>query len=257
MWWMPGSWPRRARTLLNRRAREAARKDQHARARPQQGETPALGQCRRCRDTRHQRRHRHQHRHARQTLAARLRAVAALIDRERCLHHLCDRDHPGLGLEHEAAERHTTGLTARQTEHMGTEPLGPTVQRRVRRGARAEQLPSHLAQARRALGVGARQLGDHGHRVALVGQDVVRQDAGSGAAARATREHDRGLQVDADKLAERVALEQDDSARDARGAQHQRLAEARRAAPIIGDKAGPPGEDALPEAASRRYDREC
>ena len=254
---MPGSWPRWAMRLFNRRAREAARKDQHARARPQQGETPALGQCRRCRDTRHQRRHRHQHRHARQTLAARLRAVAALIDRERCLHHLCDRDHPGLGLEHEAAERHTTDLTARQTEHMGTEPLGPTVQRRVRRGARAEQLPSHLAQARRALGVGARQLGDHGHRIALVGQDVVRQDAGSGAAARATREHDRGLQVDADKLAERVALEQDDSARDARGAQHQRLAEARRAAPIIGDKAGPPGEDALPEAASRRYDREC
>ena len=254
---MPRSWPRRAATLFNRRARESARKDQHARARPHQGETPALGQGVHHRCVRHQPCHRHQHRHARQALAAPLRAVAALIHPKRCLHHLRERCHPGLGLDYEATERHTTGLTARQTEHLGTEPLGPTVQRRVRRGALAEQLPSHAAQARRALGVGARQVGDQGHRLLLVGQDVVRQDAGAGAAPRATREHDRGLQVDADKLPECVALEQDCSARDGRGAQHQRLAEARRAAPIIGDKVGPPVEDVLPEAASRRYDREC
>ena len=247
----------RAATLFNRRARKSAREDQHARIRPQQGETPTLGQGVQHRCVRHQPCHRHQHRHARQALAATLRAVAALIDPERCLHHRCDRYHPGLGLDHEAAERHATGLTARQTEHMGAEPLGPAMQRGVRRGARAEQIPDHLAQARRALGVGARQLGDHGHRILLVGQDVVRQDAGSGAAARATREHDHSLQVDADKLPECVAFQQDYCARDARGAQHQWFAEARRAAPLIGDKAGPPVEDVLPEAASRRYDREC
>jgi hypothetical protein len=140
---------------------------------------------------------------------------------------------------------------------MGTEPLGPTMQRRVRRRALAEQIPNHVAQAHRALGVGARQFGDQRHRVAFVGQDVVGQDAGSGAAARATREHDRRLQLDADKLPECVAFQQDYPARDGRGAQHQRLAEARCAAPIIRDKAGPPGADALPEAASRRYDRGC
>ena len=140
---------------------------------------------------------------------------------------------------------------------MGTEPLGPTVQRRVRRGALAEQIPSHLAQARRPARVGAHQLSDQHHRVALVGQDVVGQYAGSGAAPRATREYDRGLQVDADKLPEFVAFQQDHPARDGRGAQHQRLAEARRAAPFIGDKAGPPVADTLPEAAPRRYDRGC
>jgi hypothetical protein len=254
---MPRSSPIRATTAFDRRARESAGKEQHARIRPQKGETPALGQGVHHRCVRHQPCHRHQHRHARQALAASLRAVAALIDPERCLHHRRERCLPGLGLDHEAAERHTTDLTARQTEHMGTEPLGPTVQRRVRRGARAEQLPSHVAQARRALGVGARQLGDHGHRVLLVGQDVVRQDAGSGAAPRATREHDRGLQVDADQLPEGVAFQQNHSTRDDRGAQYQRLAEARCTAPIIGDMAVPPVEDALPEAASRRYDREC
>jgi hypothetical protein len=215
---MPRSWPIRATTAFDRRARESAGKDQHARIRPHQGETPALGQGLQHRCVRHQPCHRHEHRHARQALAAPLRAVAALIDRERCLHHLRERCHPGLGLDHEAAERHTTDLTARQTEHMGTEPLGPTVQRRVRRGALTEQIPSHAAQARRALGVGARQLRDHGHRILLVGQDVVRQNAGSGAAPRATREHDRGLQVDADKLPECVAFQQDHSTRDDRGA---------------------------------------
>ena len=210
--------------LFNRRARESAREEQHARTRPHQGETPALGQGVQHRCVRHQPCHRHEHRHARQALAARLRAVAALIHPERCLHHLRDRCHPGLGLDHEAAERHTIGLTARQTEYMGAEPLGPTVQRRVRRGALAEQIPNHVAQARRALGVGARQFGDQCHRVALVGQDVVGQDASSGAAPRATRKHDRGLQIDADKLPECVTFQQDDTARDGRGAQHQRLA---------------------------------
>jgi hypothetical protein len=98
------------------------------------------------------------------------------------------------------------------------------MQRGVRRGALAEQIPSHVAKARRALGVGARQLGDQRHRVALVGQDVVGEYANSGAAPRATREHDRGLQDDADKLPEFVAFQQDHSTRDGRGAQHQRLA---------------------------------
>jgi hypothetical protein len=244
----------RAATLFNRRARESAGKDQHARIRPRQGETPALGQRRR---TRHQLRHREEHCHARQALAARLRAVAALIDPERCLYHLRHWCHPGLGLDHEAAERHTTGLTAGQTEHMGTEPLGPTMQCGVRRGVLAEQIPNHVAQALRPGRVGAHQLGDHGHGILLVGQDVVRQDAGSGAAPRATREHDSRLQVDAVQLPKLVAFQQDHSARDDRGAQHQRFAEARCAAPIIGDKAGPPVEDALPEAAARRYDRKC
>jgi hypothetical protein len=221
---MPRSWPIRAGTVFNRRARKSARKDQHARIRPQQGETPALGQPVYGHLPKYQLRQRQEHRHARQALAAPLRAVAALIHPERCLHHLRHRCHPGLGLDHEAAERHTTGLTAGQTEYMGTKPLGPTVQRRVRRGALAEQIPNHLAQARGPLGVGARQLGDHRHRILLVRQDVVRQDAGSGAAPRATREHNRGLQVDADKLPEFVTFQQDHSARDDRGAQHQRLA---------------------------------
>jgi hypothetical protein len=110
---MPRSWPIRAATVFNRRARKSARKDQHARARPHQGETPALGQGVEHRCVRHQPCHRHEHRHARQALAARLAAVAALIDPERCLHHRRKRCHPGLGLDHEAAERHTTGLTAR------------------------------------------------------------------------------------------------------------------------------------------------
>jgi len=103
----------RAATLLNRRARESAGKDQHARTRPQQGETPALGQGVQHRCVRHQLCHRHQHRHARQALAARLAAVAALIHPARRLHHLREHRHPGLGLDQEAAERHTTGLTAR------------------------------------------------------------------------------------------------------------------------------------------------
>jgi hypothetical protein len=183
----------RAATVFNRRARESAGKEQHARMRPQQGETPALGQGVGHRCVGHQPCHRHQHRHARQALAAPLAAVAALVHPERCLHHLRERCHPGPGLDHEAAERHTTGLTARQTEHMGTEPFGPTVQRGVRRGVLAEQIPNHVAQARRPSGIGARQLGDHHQRVALVGQDVVGQYARSGAAPRAAREHDRGL----------------------------------------------------------------
>jgi hypothetical protein len=221
---MPRSWPIRAAMLFNRRARESAREEQHARTRPHQGETPALGQGVQHRCVRHQPCHRHEHRHARQALAARLRAVAALIHPERCLHHLRDRCHPGLGLDHEAAERHTTGLTARQTEHMGTEPIGPAMQRGVRRGALAEQIPNHVAQALRPGRVGAHQLSDQCYRVALVGQDVVGQDAGSGAAPRATREHDHGLQLDADKLPECVAFQQDHPTRDRRGAQHQRLA---------------------------------
>jgi len=221
---MPRSWPIRAARLFNRRARKSAGKDQHARIRPQQGETPALGQGVQHRRVRHQPCHRDEHRHPRQALAARLRAVAALIHPERCRHHLRERCHPGLGLEQEAAERHTTGLTARQTEHMGTEPLGPTVQRRVRRGVLAEQIPNHVAQALRPGRVSAHQLGDQCHRVALVGQDVVGKDAGSGAAPRAARKYDRGLQVDADKLPECVAFQQDHPARDGRGAQHQRLA---------------------------------
>ena len=107
---------------------------------------------------------------------------------------------------------------------MGTEPLGPTVQRRVRRGVLAEQIPNHVAQALRPSRVRAHQLSDQCHRVTLVGQDVVGKDAGSGAAPRATREHDRGLQVDADKLPDFVTFQQDHATRDDRGAQHQRLA---------------------------------
>jgi hypothetical protein len=103
----------RAATLFNRRARKSAGKDQHARIRPQQGETPALGQGVRHRCVRHLPCHRHEHRHARQALAAPLRAITPFVHPERCLHHLRERCHPGLGLEHEAAERHTTGLTAR------------------------------------------------------------------------------------------------------------------------------------------------
>jgi hypothetical protein len=221
---MPRSWPIRAATVFNRRARKSAREHQHARARPQKGETPALGQGVRNRCVRHPPRHRHEHRHARQALAARLRAVAALIHPECCLHHRRERCHPGLGLDHEAAERRTTGLTARQTEHMGPEPLGPTMQRGVRRGVLAEQIPNHVAQARRPGRVSAHQLSDQCHRVALIGQDVVGKNAGSGAAPRAAREHDRGLQIDADKLPEFVAFQQDHPARDDRGAQHQRLA---------------------------------
>jgi hypothetical protein len=220
---MPRSSPIRATTAFDRRARESAGKDQHARARPHQGETPALGQGVRHRCVRHQPCHRHEHRHARQTLAASLGAVAALIHPERCLHQLRERCHPGLGLDHEAAERHTTGLTARETEHMGPEPLGPAMQRGVRRGALAEQIPHHAAQTHRPSDVGARQLGDQHHRILLVGQDVVRQDAGSGAAPRATREHDSRLQVNAVQLPECVAFQQDHPARDDRGAQHQRL----------------------------------
>jgi hypothetical protein len=110
---MPISWPIRAATLFNRRARKSAREEQHARIRPQQGETPALGQGVQHRGVGHQPCHRDEHRHARQALAAPLRAVAALIHPQRCLHHLRERCHPGLGLEQEAAERHTTGLTAR------------------------------------------------------------------------------------------------------------------------------------------------
>ena len=221
---MPRFWPIRATTLFNRRARKSAGKNQHARIRPHQGETPALGQHVRGPRARHQLRHRNEHRHARQALAAPLRAVAPFVHPERRLHHLPERCHPGLRLDQEAAERHTTGLTARQTEHVGTEPLGPTVQRRVRRGALAEQIPNHAAQARGPSGVGARQLGDHRHRIALVGQYVVRQYACSGAAPRAAREHDSGLQIDAVQLPEFVAFQQDHPARDGRGAQHQRLA---------------------------------
>jgi hypothetical protein len=221
---MPRSSPIRATTAFDRRARESAGKDQHARARPHQGETPALGQGVRHRYVRHQPYHRDEHRHACQALAAPLRAVAALIHPERCLHHRRHRFHPGLGLEQEAAERHTTGLAARQTEHMGTKPLGPTMQRRVRRGALAEQIPHHAAQTHRPSDVDAHQLGDQHHRILLVGQDVVRQDAGSGAAPRATREHDSRLQVNAVQLSEFVTFQQDHSARDDRGAQHQRLA---------------------------------
>jgi len=254
---MPRSWPIRAATVFNRRARKPAREDQHARIRPQQGETPALGQGVQHRCVRHQPCHREEHRHARQALATPFRAIAALIHPERCLHHLRDRRQPGLGLDHEATERHTTRLTARQTEHMGTEPLGPTVERRVRRGPLAEQIPNHAAQTRGPSGVGAHQLGDHRQRIPLVGQYIVGQYARSGAAPRAACEHDIGLEVDAVRLPEFVAFQQDHPARDDRGAQHQRLAQARRAAPIIGDKAGPPIEDALPEASSRRYDRGC
>ena len=107
---------------------------------------------------------------------------------------------------------------------MGTEPLGPTMQRRVRRGVLAEQIPNHVAQTLRPGRVSAHQLSDQCQRVALVGQNVVGKDAGSGAAPRTTREHDRGLHIDADKLPECVAFQQDHSARDDRGAQHQRLA---------------------------------
>jgi hypothetical protein len=108
---MPRSCPTWATRLFNRRARKSAREEQHARIRPQQGETPALGQ--RGRGTGQQLCHRHEHRHPRQALAAPLGAVAALIDPERRLHHRRQRCHPRLGLNHEAAERHTTGLTAR------------------------------------------------------------------------------------------------------------------------------------------------
>ena len=221
---MPGSWPIRAARLFNRRARKSAREEQHARVRPHQGETPTLGQRVRGRRARHQLSHREEHRHTRQAFAARLRAVAAFVHPERCLHHLRDWCHPGLGLDHEAAERHTTGLTARQTEHMGTEPLGPTVQRRVRRGALPEQIPHHAAQARRPGGVRAHQLVDQLLRIAFIGQDVVGQYAVSDAAPRAPREHDSGLEVDAVQLPELVPFQQDHPARDDRGAQHQRFA---------------------------------
>jgi len=107
---------------------------------------------------------------------------------------------------------------------MGTEPLGPTMQRRVRRGALAEQIPHHAAQTHRPSDVDAHQLGDQRHRILLVGQDVVRQNTRSGAAPRAAREHNSRLQVDAVQLPEFVAFQQDHSARDDRGAQHQRLA---------------------------------
>jgi hypothetical protein len=247
----------RATTLFNRRARKSARKDQHAQIRPQQGETPALGQPVYDHLPNHQLRQRQQHRHARQALAALLAAVAALIDPEGFLHHLCNRCYPGLGLHNQAAERHTTALTAGQTEHMGPESLAPTVQRRVRGGALAEQIPNHATQAHRSAGITAHHLADHRHRILLVGQDVVGQNTRSGAAVRATRQYDRGLQGDADKLPEFVTFQQDHSTRDDRGTQYQRLAEVLCAAPIIGDKDALPVADTLPEAAPRRYDRGC
>jgi hypothetical protein len=79
---MPRSWPIRAATLFNRRARKSAGKDQHARIRPQQGETPALGQPVYGHLPNHQLRQRQEHRHARQALAALLAAVAALVNPE-------------------------------------------------------------------------------------------------------------------------------------------------------------------------------
>jgi hypothetical protein len=110
---MPRSCPIRAATLFNRRARKSAGKEQHARIRPQQGETPALGQRASARRARHQLRQRQEHRHARQALVALLAAVAALVNPECGLHHLRERCHPGLSLEHEAAEWRATGRTAR------------------------------------------------------------------------------------------------------------------------------------------------
>jgi hypothetical protein len=204
---MPGSWPTRATTVFDRRARKSARKDQHARIRPQQGETAALSQPGYGYLPNHQLRQRQQHRHARQALAALLAAVATLIDPEGFLHYLRNRWYPGLGLDHEAAELHPTGFSAGQSEHMGPEPLGPTVQRRVRRGALAEQIPNHAAQTHRSAGVTAHHRSDQRYRILLVGQDVVGQNTRSGAAPRATREHDLGLQLNAVQLVEFIRFQ--------------------------------------------------
>ena len=238
--------------MFNRRARQAAAKHEHGQLRPQKSETATLGHGVRVRQAGDGRDHRHRADDRLQPVAPRLRPVTPRIDSHVQAHRVSHSWHPSVGIAHEPAHRCSTDTAARSIERVGAEPLGPPVQRRVRRRPLAELRPRHLPQAPPPSRVLRHLVLDHHQPVGLARQCVAGQHPRPGPAPRASRKCYARGQMHRLENAVIVWLQQHQATRNRRPRQPQ--APARSSARIIWGSPRPPIAVSRPSTAARTRD---